>query len=91
MIRRQASGKNVKLTFAIPQDATEGKVSVVGDFNEWTPGAHTLVKRANGTRSVSVVVPKGSTQRFRYLGENGHWFDDPEADVHTAEGGLLNV
>ena len=51
-------------------------VSVVGDFNDWTPGVHTLVRRANGTRSVRVALPSGSAFRFRYLGEGGDWFDD---------------
>ena len=38
-----------------------------------------MAKRANGTRSVAVTVPAGSSFRFRYLGENGHWFDDEDA------------
>ncbi|MFZ0159605.1 MAG: isoamylase early set domain-containing protein [Kineosporiaceae bacterium] len=91
MIRRQAKGSQVKITFALPAEDIAGRVSVVGDFNAWTPGAHALVKRANGTRSVSVVVPSGSVQRFRYLAEGGQWFDDPEADAHSHEGGLLHV
>jgi 1,4-alpha-glucan branching enzyme len=91
MIRRETKGSEMKVTFALPTEITTGRVSVVGDFNHWTPGKHTLVKRANGTHSVSVVVPSGSTYRFRYLGEHGNWFDDPEADAHTHEGGLLHV
>ena len=91
MIRRQKKGSDVKVTFALPDTSVAGKVSVVGDFNGWTPGTHTLVKRANGTRSVVLTLPPGSTHRFRYLGEGGLWFDDPEADVHTHEGGVLNV
>jgi hypothetical protein len=26
-----------------------------------------------------VVVPRGTRLRFRYLGEDGTWFNDPEA------------
>jgi len=91
MIRRQPNGKKVKVTFAIPTASTNGRVSVVGDFNSWTPGQHTLVKRTNGTHSVSVTLPKGSSFRFRYLGEGGHWFDDPDADAHTHEGSVIHV
>lgn len=91
MIRRQPKSDGVRLTFALPDAEIAGRVSVVGDFNDWTPGTHTLVKRANGTRSVAVTVPKGSTVRFRYLGENGNWFDDPDADAHTSEGGVITV
>lgn len=76
---RGASSKERKLTFILPADEPEGPVSVVGDFNQWTPGKHELRKRSNGTRSVAVAVPAGSTVRFRYLGQDGHWFDDPQA------------
>lgn len=78
-----------KLTFVLPAAEPTGFVSVVGDFNDWTPGAHVLRKRSNGTRSVSVSVPTGSTVRFRYLGENGHWFDDPDAE--HGQTGLVTV
>ena len=82
MIRRTkvAKSTDVKITFSLPQGEPDGTVSVVGDFNDWTPGTHVLAKRANGTRSVAVTVPSGTSFRFRYLGENGHWFDDDEAD-----------
>ena len=62
---------------------------VVGDFNAWEPGVHTLVRRSNGTRSVKVTVPVGETFRFRYLGENGHWFDDPQVEHRDWQDGLL--
>ena len=81
MIRRTkvAKSNDVKITFSLPNDQLNGPVSVVGDFNNWTPGEHVLAKRANGTRSVAITVPAGTSFRFRYLGENGHWFDDDEA------------
>jgi 1,4-alpha-glucan branching enzyme len=91
VIRKQKQGSDVKITFVIPDSQAAGKVSVVGDFNGWTPGRHTLVKRTNGTRSVVLTLSPGSTHRFRYLGEGGHWFDDPEADALTHEGGVLHV
>jgi 1,4-alpha-glucan branching enzyme len=91
VIRRQKTGDQIRLTFALPHDAHAGAVSVVGDFNDWTPGAHTLVKRSNGTRSVAVAVPAGSRHRFRYLGEGGHWFDDAEADGYDQLGGLVHA
>ena len=64
-----------QLTFSLPGEA--GLVSVVGDFNDWTPGRHELKRLRDGSRSVSVRVPAGRPVRFRYLGADGHWFDDP--------------
>lgn len=92
MIRRTrvAKSSDVKVTFALPQDQPSGAVSVVGDFNGWTPGRHVLAKRANGTRSVAVTLPAGTTTRFRYLGEQGHWFDDPDAD-RDGDAGVIRL
>jgi 1,4-alpha-glucan branching enzyme len=91
MIRRQSKGEQIRVTFVLPDASSVGKVSVVGDFNEWQPGRHTLIKRTNGTRSVAISLEPGSVQRFRYLAEGGHWFDDPDADLHTHEGGIIHV
>jgi hypothetical protein len=73
---RAADGSLVRVTFVLPADDPAGAVSVVGDFNDWNPFAHPLRRRTNGTRSVVARVPAGSTLRFRYLAEGGHWFDD---------------
>ena len=81
MIRREVKSGELRITFVLPQDEPQGRVSVVGDFNDRTPGVHTLAKRSNGTRSVRVTVDPGASYRFRYLGQDGHWFDDPDADA----------
>jgi len=74
------SGK-AKIQFVLPDDVHDGPVSAVGDFNDWRPGVHKLVRRSNGTRSVTVTVTSGQELKFRYLGSGGVWFDDPEAVV----------
>jgi 1,4-alpha-glucan branching enzyme len=76
-IDRDRTG-SVRLTFVLRADEPNGRVSVVGDFNGWLPGAHELRTRSNGTRSVAVTVPDGTQVRFRYLGENGHWCNETE-------------
>jgi len=88
MIRRKKTATGVTVTFAL-DDPDTGPVSVVGDFNDWTPGVHVLRRRSNGTRSVSVTLPAGRPVRFRYLGDGGRWFDDPQADAQEPEGSLL--
>lgn len=35
MIRRKPTGRDVKVTFALPTDSSPARVSVVGDFNSW--------------------------------------------------------
>jgi 1,4-alpha-glucan branching enzyme len=89
MIKQELKGDVVHLTFVLPSDEPVGKVSVVGDFNDWTPGVHPLVRRSNGTRSVKVAVPAGRSFGFRYLAEGGHWFDDPAVEHRDAQNGVL--
>lgn len=85
------NGTSTKIQFVLPDDVHDGPVSAVGTFNDWTPGAHKLVRRGNGTRSVTITVPKGQSLQFRYLGEGGVWFDDEDAQAITPEGSLVTV
>ena len=91
MIKRDVKARQVHLTFVLPQEQPAGRVSVVGDFNEWTPGRHLLAKRSNGTRSVKVTVAPGATYRYRYLGENGQWFDDPQHELRHGQDGVVHA
>ena len=85
------NSKKRKVQLVLPDDVHDGPVSAVGTFNDWTPGAHKLVRRTNGTRSISVTVPAGATVRFRYLGQDGHWFDEPDADTVDPEGCVVTT
>lgn len=72
-----------RITFTVDD---ERPVSVVGDFNDWDPFVHPLVRRSNGTRSVALSVPTGSAVCFRYLADGGEFYDDPHADEIEANG-----
>jgi len=91
MIRLSPTAESVKVTFALPLGQMSSRCSVVGDFNEWRPGTHELRRRTNGTRSASVTVPRGSRIRFRYLAEDGHWFNDPDVYEHDGPDTVLIV
>jgi hypothetical protein len=80
-----------KIQLVLPDDVHDGPVSAVGTFNDWTPGRHRLVRRNNGTRSVTLTVARGQELRFRYLGSGGRWFDDPDAELIDHEGGVIRV
>jgi 1,4-alpha-glucan branching enzyme len=91
MLRRTPLfGGKTRVTFCLPADRPEGIVSVVGDFNDWRPGRHELVRRRNGMRTVSVILPRG-THRFRYLATGGVWFDDETADHIDHEGSVIHL
>ena len=84
MLKREAvKGSNqVKVTFVIPDDPNQSRVSVVGDFNNWDPKATTFTKRQNNTRSVSATLDAGQRYRFRYYTADGNWFNDDSADAY---------
>ena len=90
-LRITPSGTSTKIQFVLPDDVHDGAVSAVGSFNDWVPGVHKLVRRRNGTRSVSVAVPKGQEIQFRYLAEGGHWFDDDTAGTPSPAGVTLTI
>ena len=83
MLKRELiKGSNqVKVTFVIPHDPTQPKISVVGDFNNWDAGAAPMIKRNNDTRSVSIVLAPGQRYSFRYFSEDGQWFNDEAPDA----------
>jgi 1,4-alpha-glucan branching enzyme len=91
MIKRsRLFGLKTRVTFALPAHEPPGEVSVVGTFNDWTPGQHRLVRRRNGIRTVSVTLPPGE-HRFRYLATGGVWFDDHGVDGIDGQDGLIRL
>ena len=81
----------VTLRFALPDDNPDAPVSVVGSFNDWTPGEHVLEADGDGQLAAIVVVEPGIDVHFRYLGTDGVWFDEWDADEIWAEGCVVHV
>jgi 1,4-alpha-glucan branching enzyme len=86
MIKRTPVSGGVRVQFSLPEERVSGKVSVVGEFNDWNPRATPLRRRANGTRSASVVLEPGRRYAFRYVGEGDHWYDEETADSAVPNG-----
>lgn len=79
MLERTLRKDRTEITFVLPVDSPPGPVSVVGDFNDWQPGVHTLRPRKDGKRAVTVELPPKSTHSFRYLAAGDYWFNDEGA------------
>ncbi|EFL16145.1 isoamylase early set domain-containing protein [Streptomyces sp. C] len=91
MLERTMRKSHTEITFVLPADTPPGPVSVVGDFNDWQPGTHTLKPRKDGKRAVTVELPGERTYAFRYLAAGDYWFNDdtlgdqdgPNSRLHT--------
>ncbi|MFD9535360.1 isoamylase early set domain-containing protein [Streptomyces sp. NPDC060010] len=91
MLERKPRKDRTEVTFVLPADAPPGPVSVVGDFNDWQPGVHTLTPRKDGNRAVTVALPAESAHSFRYLAAGDHWFNDESADTHDGANSCLHT
>ncbi|MFF7183228.1 isoamylase early set domain-containing protein [Streptomyces sp. NPDC008121] len=91
MLERQPREDRTEVTFVLAQETPPGPVSVVGDFNGWQPGTHTLSPRTDGTRAVTVILPSESEHSFRYLAAGDYWFDEPAADHHDGLNNRLHT
>ncbi|MCX4821224.1 isoamylase early set domain-containing protein [Streptomyces sp. NBC_01142] len=91
MLERFRRKNDTQITFVLPSDQPCGNVSVVGDFNDWQPGAHPLVEREDGIRAVTLHLPSEQCYEFRYLAADNYWFDDEHADAHDGQNSILHT
>lgn len=84
--RAAVAGRRI-LTFSLPLEWA-GRASVVGNFNDWTPGALPL-QEVGGAAEASVELADDYIAVFRYLGEGDHWFDEPDADFVDGGGSVV--
>ncbi|MFN0091607.1 MAG: isoamylase early set domain-containing protein [Acidimicrobiales bacterium] len=96
MISKRREKGGVRVIFSLPGHEPAGSVTLVGDFNGWDRAANPLRARPNGRRSTSVVLPAGAVAEFRYVGEDGAWFDDEQAEgwrdnPHGGRNGLVTT
>lgn len=78
----------VLVTFVIeprPHQAG-GVISVVGDFNAWDPSANHFTPGVDGRWRATATLRVGRRHPFRYLAENGDWFDESDADDWRDDG-----
>ena len=78
--KKPAVAKKRKLFTLKAPDA--GAVSLVGSFNDWTPGAKPLIQGTNGVWKTSLTLTPG-VYEYRYV-VDGEWCDDPQCDEHSA-------
>ncbi|MFB6509106.1 hypothetical protein [Streptomyces virginiae] len=66
MLKRTLRKDRAEVAFILPAEIPPGPVSVVGDFNDWRPGVHTLTAR-RCTGSATVVQAASAALRTRSM------------------------
>lgn len=92
MLRRRnvKNSDKVKISFALPEDHPHAaNAYVAGTFNDWDPKADRLIRRNNQTYSAVVTLDKGERYAYRYVSEDGEWFNADDADEYEDENGIL--
>ncbi|MGH9124591.1 MAG: isoamylase early set domain-containing protein [Acidimicrobiales bacterium] len=84
MIQREPTkrGDQVKVTFAVAGRNGNSRVSLVGDFNGWRAGVN-VFKRKGESQMASVMLSAGRRYEFRYVDDDGNWFNDDAADGYA--------
>jgi 1,4-alpha-glucan branching enzyme len=82
---RVAKSNKWSVTFEAPGEIAAEGLSVVGDFNGWNPEEDPMKQRKNGVWARTVRLLPG-TYRFRYVSDQGTWYNDPAADGYEPSG-----
>lgn len=71
-----------KVTLSIPGEIANAakKAAVVGEFNNWDQLANPMKRSKEGAFQASIELDKDASYQFRYLLDEDHWENDPEAD-----------
>ena len=86
MKKRYLKSKSVcKVTFELPKDVTSSakRVYVVGEFNQWDMESTPMIKRKDGSFSVTLDLLKDREYQYRYLIDGTQWQNDFNADNYV--------
>ncbi len=80
--KKQLKSKPVcKVTFKVDRPDANS-VEVVGDFNDWKPGATELKKLKSGEFKGTVDLDKDNAYEFKYV-VDGVYENEPDADAQV--------
>ena len=74
------SKKTCKVTFQLPTEIEAKKAVIVGDFNDWEG---TPLKKVKGIWKTTIDLDQGQEYQFRYLVNDGEWYNDWDADKYV--------
>jgi 1,4-alpha-glucan branching enzyme len=73
-------GRRWTVVFTLPPEAATGPVWVCGDFNDWSPTSHAMVRQPDGSHALALNLEPARSYRFRYFLGQDRWENDWAAD-----------
>ncbi|MBK7623470.1 MAG: glycoside hydrolase family 13 [Kineosporiaceae bacterium] len=86
MHKHRLDDGSVLVAFELPAAVAADSVSLVGDFNDWSPAANPLARQDDGYFRTELRLPAGQRARFRYLLDGRRWENDWAADDYVPNG-----
>ena len=82
MLRKNYSktGKVCRVTFKYSNPENAEHAVLAGEFNEWSTQEAAMKKLKNGSFSLTLSLPAGSSYPFRYVLNNSTWVNDEAAE-----------
>jgi 1,4-alpha-glucan branching enzyme len=82
--KKPLAGRNVEVTFRMPELDGVVELNLCGDFNGWQARGEPLHQEGDGSWSATLVLEAGKSYRFRYQDNQGRWHNDWEADAYVS-------
>ena len=84
MLRKNYSktGNICRVTFKYSNPEKAERAVLAGEFNNWSTRKAAMKKLKNGSFSVTLSLPAGSSYPFRYLLNESTWVNDEAADSY---------
>lgn len=79
-----SKGAVCKVTFYLPNEVEAHSAHLVGDFNNWNKEDTPMEKLADGRWKAVVNLEAGREYQYRFLVDDSHWLNDPDADKYVA-------
>lgn len=67
-------------------DPRARSVAVIGDFNDWQPGALEMVECVSGVWRAILPEPTPGEYEYKFLVDRDRWLDDPENGLKRPDG-----
>ena len=72
-----------RVTFKYPNEENFKTAVLAGEFNDWSLEASPMKRLKDGSFSITLSLPAGSSYQFRYVLDGNVWINDLAADSYA--------